>query len=115
MVIAFIILSEGTKIQWLKLKVKILLWTRLLKRERRPLAPLALESRKQRISPLISANIVDSLPNRISTAKGSTMVSVMRWGNIIIGVALILCYPIGLMTKKATLGFTSTFMMVYCM
>ncbi len=43
------------------------------------------------------------------------MITVMRWGNIILGVALILCYPIGLLTKKATLGFTSTFMMIYCM
>ncbi|KAK8819542.1 transmembrane protein [Blastocystis sp. ATCC 50177/Nand II] len=52
--------------------------------------------------------------DKISTAKGSTMITVMRWGNIILGVALILCYPIGLLTKKATLGFTSTFMMIYC-
>ena len=56
-----------------------------------------------------------ALTGRISTAKGSTMVTVMRYGNIILGVALILCYPFGLLTKRITLGFTSTFMMVYCM
>lgn len=63
----------------------------------------------------ISARLFSALTGRISTAKGSTMVTVMRYGNIILGVALILCYPFGLLTKRITLGFTSTFMMVYCM
>lgn len=40
------------------------------------------------------------------------MITVMRWGNIILGVALILCYPIGLLTKKAPLRFTSTFLLI---
>ena len=39
----------------------------------------------------------------------------MRYGDIALGVALILCYPIGIMTKHTVLSFTCGFMMAYCM
>lgn len=55
------------------------------------------------------------LPNRISTAEGSTLIKIMRYCDIFLGVALILCYPIGIATKKTVLSFTCCFMMVYCM
>lgn len=52
--------------------------------------------------------------DKISAASGSTLIKVMRYGDIVLGALLILCYPIDMMTKKITMNTTTFFMMVYC-
>ena len=52
---------------------------------------------------------------RISTASGSTLIKVMRYGDIVLGVLLILTYPIDMLTKTIVMNVTTFFMMTYCM
>ena len=53
--------------------------------------------------------------NRISATEGSTLLKIMRYGDIILGVALILTYPIDILTKTIVMDTTTFFMMAYCM
>ena len=55
------------------------------------------------------------ITNRISAASGSTLLKVMRYGDIGLGAALILTYPIDILTKTIIMDTTTFFMMAYCM
>lgn len=39
----------------------------------------------------------------------------MRYGDIVLGVLLILTYPIDMLTKTIVMNVTTFFMMAYCM
>ncbi|KAK8800463.1 hypothetical protein JH06_1592 [Blastocystis sp. subtype 4] len=52
--------------------------------------------------------------SEISAASGSTLIKIMRYGDIVLGVLLILCYPIDMITGSIQMNTTTIFMMVYC-